>query len=178
MSSKFLFPFISCNELSVTQLYVHIHKCLHVALSSPMASVKSNGRPSDITIPIQSILTFEKSSVSKEVISIYLSPQSKTVRNRARLKRFWTPYWLQLSSPLSKWAMLLHPRLSHLLQLKANGLKEVYSPKLLEPTSPRCQVRVLEIMSRCMNFTVFSFVMVSNNKKVCTTLECYVASIV
>ena len=23
---------------------------------------------------------------------------------------------------------------------KVNGLKEVYSPKLLEPTSPRCQV--------------------------------------
>ena len=55
---------------------------------------------------------------------------------------------------------------------KVNGLKEVYSPKLLEPTSPRCQVIVLVIMSRCMNFTVFSFVMVSNNKKVCTISEC------
>ena len=47
---------------------------------------------------------------------------------------------------------------------KVNGPKEVYSPKLLEPTSPRCQVIVLVLMSRCMNFTVFSFVMVSNNK--------------
>ena len=28
------------------------------------------------------------------------------------------------------------------------------------------------------NFTVFSFIMVSNNKKVCTISECYVASIV
>ena len=61
---------------------------------------------------------------------------------------------------------------------KVNGLKEVYSPKLLEPTSPRCQVIVLVIMSRCMNFTVYSFVMVSNKKKVCTKSECYVASIV
>ena len=33
-------------------------------------------------------------------------------------------------------------------------------------------------MSRCRNFTVFSFVMVSNNKKVRTISECYVASIV
>ena len=62
--------------------------------------------------------------------------------------------------------------------IKVNGLKEVYSPKLLEPTSPRCQVMVLVIMSRCMNFAIFSFVMVSNNKKVCTISECYVASIV
>ena len=61
---------------------------------------------------------------------------------------------------------------------KINGLMEVYSPKLLEPTSPRCQVIGLVIMSRCMNFTVFSFVMVSNNKKVSTISECYVASIV
>ena len=40
---------------------------------------------------------------------------------------------------------------------KVNGLKEVYSPTLLEPTP---------------------FVMVSNNKKVCTISECYVASII
>ena len=53
------------------------------------------------------------------------------------------------------------------MRYKVNGLKEVYSPNLLEPTSPRCQVIVLVIMSRCMNFTVFSFVMVSNNKKKC-----------
>ena len=32
-------------------------------------------------------------------------------------------------------------------------------------------------MSRCRNFTVFSFVMVSNNKNVCTISEFYVASI-
>ena len=36
---------------------------------------------------------------------------------------------------------------------------------------------VLE-MSSCMNFTVLSFVTVSNNKKVCTISEYYVASIV
>ena len=63
-------------------------------------------------------------------------------------------------------------------RLKVNGLREVYSPKLLEPTIPRCQVIVLVTMSHCMNFTVFSFIMVSNNKKVCTISECYVASIV
>ena len=61
---------------------------------------------------------------------------------------------------------------------KVNGLKEVYSPKLLEPTSPRCQVIVLIIMSRCINFAVFSFVMMSNNKKNCMISECYVDSIV
>ena len=63
---------------------------------------------------------------------------------------------------------------------KVNGLKEVYSLKFLEPTRPRCQVIVVVIMSRCMNFTVFSFVMVSNNKKVCTIcyFYCHVASIV
>ena len=61
---------------------------------------------------------------------------------------------------------------------KVNGLKKVYSPKLLEPTSPRCQVIELVIMSRCMNFTVFSFLMVSNNKKVCTISVYYVVSIV
>ena len=33
-------------------------------------------------------------------------------------------------------------------------------------------------MSSCRNFTNFSFAMVSNNKKVCTISECYVASIV
>ena len=33
-------------------------------------------------------------------------------------------------------------------------------------------------MSRCRNFTVFSFVMVSNNNKVRTISECYVTSIV
>ena len=33
-------------------------------------------------------------------------------------------------------------------------------------------------MSWCRNFTVFSFLMVSNNKKVGTISECYVASIV
>ena len=33
-------------------------------------------------------------------------------------------------------------------------------------------------MSRCRNFTISSFVMVSNNKKLCTISECYVASIV
>ena len=67
---------------------------------------------------------------------------------------------------------------SGVLPTKVNGLKEVYSPKLLEPTSTRCRVMVLVIMSSCMNFTVFTFVMVSNNKKDCTISECYVASIV
>ena len=43
---------------------------------------------------------------------------------------------------------------------RVNGLKEVYSPKILEPASPSCRVIVLVIMSRCVNFTVFSFVMV------------------
>ena len=56
---------------------------------------------------------------------------------------------------------------------QSKWIKEVYSPKLLEPTSPRCRVMVLVI-----NFTVFAFVMVSNNKKVCTISERYVASIV
>ena len=60
--------------------------------------------------------------------------------------------------------------------LKVYGLKEVYSPKLLEPASSRCRVIVLEIVSSCMNLTVFSFVMVSNNKTVCATFMCYVAS--
>ena len=60
---------------------------------------------------------------------------------------------------------------------KINWLKEAYSVKFLEPTGPRCQM-VLVIMSRCMNFTVFSFVMASINKKARTIWECYVASIV
>ena len=37
---------------------------------------------------------------------------------------------------------------------KVSGLKEVYSPKLLEPTSSRCQVMVLVIMSHCINFSL------------------------
>ena len=50
---------------------------------------------------------------------------------------------------------------------------EVYSPKLLEPVSPiltTCQYAVQEIVNSCINFTVFSFVMVSNNKNVCAIL--------
>ena len=44
--------------------------------SSSMTSVRTNGGP-DITIPIQSIPTFEKSSVSNAVISVLIA----TVKN-------------------------------------------------------------------------------------------------
>ena len=83
--------------------------------SSSITPVKANGGQ-DITIPIQSIPTFKKSSISNAV-SAYILPLSKTVRNRAPLKRFWTNFWLQTAFPLSKWAMLVHSRPSHLPQL-------------------------------------------------------------
>ena len=57
--------------------------------SLPMTSVKTNGGPDTITSPIQSVPTFEKSSVFFDQ-SAYLSPLSKTVRNRAPLKWFRT----------------------------------------------------------------------------------------
>ena len=53
--------------------------------SSSMTSVKSNGGP-DITIPIESIPTFEKSSVSNTVISILIT----TVKNCEELGTFET----------------------------------------------------------------------------------------
>ena len=54
-----------------------------------MTSVKTNGGQDNITIPIQSIPTFEKSSISNAVISIHVSTvknseepgTSETVRN-------------------------------------------------------------------------------------------------
>ena len=101
---------------SYPQVLAHSNSAGH---SSSMTPVKSYGGP-DITIPIQSIPTFEKSSVSNTLItqlSAYLSPLSKTERNQAPLKRFWIPCWLQMPFPLSKWVMLLHPRHSHLPQL-------------------------------------------------------------
>ena len=36
---------------------------------------------------------------------------------------------------------------------------------------------VMAIVSSCINFIFFSFVMVSNNKKCCTIFGCYVASV-
>ena len=43
-------------------------------------------------------------------------------------------------------------------------LKKVYWLKLLEPASVECQVTVQVIVSNCINFTVGSFVIASNNK--------------
>ena len=52
---------------------------------------------------------------------------------------------------------------------------------LLHPqsiTTVRCRVIVLLIVSSCISFTVFSFVIASNNKKVCAIVGCHVTSIV
>ena len=84
--------------------------------SSPMTSVKTNVGPDNITIPVQSIPTCEKRSVSNAVISVLIA----TVKNSEEpdtFERFWTSFWLQTASPLSKWVMLLHPCPSHLPQL-------------------------------------------------------------
>ena len=59
---------------------------------------------------------------------------------------------------------------------KVYGLKTLYSPKLLELASVRCWIKVMVIVSSCINFTVFSFEMVSNKEKVGAQFGCYVAS--
>ena len=98
---------------SYSQVLAHSNSPGH---SSSMTAVKTNGGPDNITMPIESIPPFEKSSVSNAVSSVLIATV-KNCENRAPLKRFWTPFWLQTASPLSIWVMLLHPRSSHLLQL-------------------------------------------------------------
>ena len=74
--------------------------------SSSMTSVKTNGGP-DISISIQSIPTFEKSSVSNAVIFI------ATVKNFEEPGTFETVLNSISTAnglPQSKWVMLLHPR--------------------------------------------------------------------
>ena len=80
---------------SYSQVLTHSNSSGH---SSSMTAVKTNGGPDNITNRIQSIPTFDKSSVFNAVISADLSPLPKTVRNRAPLKRFWIPFWLQMAT--------------------------------------------------------------------------------
>ena len=59
--------FHSRPALSISQVLAHSNSAGH---SSLITSVKTNGGPDNITIPIQSIPTFGKSSVSNAVISV------------------------------------------------------------------------------------------------------------
>ena len=49
-----------------------------------------------------------------------------------------------------------------------------YLPELLERVSAGKAQEVAGILSICVNFTVFSFVMVYNNKKVCAIFGCHI----
>ena len=66
--------FHSHPALSISQVLAHSNSAGH---SSSITSVKTNGGPDNITIPIQSIRTFPKSSVSTAVISVLIA----TVKN-------------------------------------------------------------------------------------------------
>ena len=59
---------------------------------------------------------------------------------------------------------------------KVYGIKDAYFPKLLELASVGCWVMVMGIVSNCINFTIFAFVMVSNAQKRCAIFGCYVDS--
>ena len=97
---------------SYSQVLAHSNSAGH---SYSMTSVKTNGGP-DITIPIQSIPTFEKSNVSNTVINILITTVKKC-EEPGTFETVLNPLLTQMAFRLSKWVMLLHPRPSHLLQL-------------------------------------------------------------
>ena len=79
-----------------------------------MTAVKTNGGPDNITMPIQLIPTFEKSSVSNAVISVLIatvknSEESGTVETV--LNSLWTLHTFKMGNGI------LHPRPSKLSQL-------------------------------------------------------------
>ena len=76
----------------------------------------TNPIPNSITFPIH-LFQHSKKAEFQMQLSAYLLPQSKTMRFRAPLKRFWTLFLLLTASLNSKWVMLHHPRPSHLPQL-------------------------------------------------------------
>ena len=51
------------------------------------------------------------------------------------------------------------------------GLSKVFLPELLERVSAREVLKVDSNLAICINITVFLFVMVYNNKKVCALFE-------
>ena len=99
---------------------IHIPRCKHIAIV--LATLRQWPKLKLMVDQTTSLLEFNQFQLSKKVVfltplSVYLLPLSKTVRNKTPLKWFWTSFWLQMASPLSKWVMLLHPRPSHLPQL-------------------------------------------------------------
>lgn len=72
----------------------------------------------------------------------------------------------------------LHTKRSHICASCAQGIWTIGGilAKLLELASVGCWVMVMGIVSNCINFTIFAFVMVSNAQKRCAIFGCYVDS--